>query len=106
MKVLPLLVVIAVGTIGAATPAPATPVLITYRFTVTSDVGPLAGVTADGTFTYDTVITPPGGGTVNAVGLFSDLNFTWDGITYKASTANTGYLTPRQLWFIRDGHIR
>lgn len=66
---------------------------ITYPFTVTATSGPLNGDTAAGSFTYDTSIVPPGGGTVSGAGLLSDLSFTWDGIPYSASNANTGLLT-------------
>ena len=66
------------------------PLLVTYPFTVVARVGPLAGETANGSFTYNSGIVPSGGGLVGAVGLLTNLNFTWDGIAYNASTANTG----------------
>lgn len=91
MRALPILVMLGVGIVGSTT-ALAAPVFITYPFTVAATSGPLSGDTASGSFTYDTAITPPGGGTLGAVGLLSDLSLTWDGITYNASTANTGYL--------------
>jgi hypothetical protein len=33
------------------------------------------------------------GGTNSNTGLLTALNFTWDGITYDQTTANTGFLT-------------
>jgi hypothetical protein len=65
---------------------------VTYDFTVTATDGPLIGTTATGTFTYDTSIVPPGGGSVGGTNLLTTLNFTWDGITYNQTTANTGDL--------------
>jgi len=70
--------------------AHATP--ITYAFTVTATTGPLAGSISSGTFTYDSSAIVPGG--FNAgTGLFSALDFTWHGIHYDQTTANTGELT-------------
>ena len=65
---------------------------ITYEFSVTATDGPLAGVTSNGIFTFDSASITPGG-TNNAAGLFTDLDFTWNGITYDESNANTGTLT-------------
>ncbi len=62
-----------------------------YSFTVMATSGPLIGDTATGTFSYDTSSIIPGGAN-NATGLLTDLNFTWDGITYGPATANTGFL--------------
>src|SRR4030095_12018448 len=69
--------------------ASATP--ITYSFTVQATTGPLAGTTANGDFTFDSSSIIPGGSN-QATGLLTGLNFTWDGITYDAGTANTGQL--------------
>ena len=66
---------------------------ITYGFEVSATTGPLAGTTAVGRLSFDDSIIPAGGGTVLAVGLLSDLDFTWNGIAYDESTANTGALT-------------
>lgn len=66
---------------------------ITYDFTVDATSGPLSGDTSSGSFTFDSSTIPSGGGTVFAPGLLSALNFTWDGISYNATTANTGWLT-------------
>ena len=68
----------------------ATPV--TIGFEVTATTGPLAGTTELGTFTFDDVIIPPGGGFVVATGLFSDFAFTWNSIVYDETTANTGLI--------------
>lgn len=66
---------------------------ITYRFKVTAEnVGPLAGQTAAGSFTFDSSIIPAHGGQLAQVGLFTDLSFTWDGVAYNALTANTGVM--------------
>jgi hypothetical protein len=70
--------------------ANATP--ITFDFTVTANSGPLSGTTASGDFTFDSSSIVPGGSNL-AAGLFTALDFTWDGITYTAATANTGGLT-------------
>jgi len=69
--------------------ADATPV--NYTFSVTAGDGPLAGTTAAGTFSYDTSSIVLNG-TNPSTGLLTALNFTWDGITYSQTTANTGLL--------------
>ena len=69
--------------------ADATPV--NYTFSVTATSGPLAGTTAPGTFSYDTSSIVLGGININN-GLLTALNFTWDGITYSRTNANTGAL--------------
>lgn len=66
---------------------------VTYDFSVTVTEGPLAGTTATGFFTIDDEIAPSDGGTVTATNLFTDLAFTWNGIAYDETTANTGWLT-------------
>jgi hypothetical protein len=76
-----------------AKPDAAQAAIVTYEFTVGGgDIGPLAGVTASGWFSFDDSIVPPGGGDVNEANLLSDLAFTWDGISYDETTANTGFL--------------
>ena len=72
-------------TLAAASP-------ISYAFTSTANSGPLRGSAATGTFTFDSssVVT---GGSNSATALLTGLNFTWDGITYNSSTANTGRLS-------------
>jgi len=69
--------------------ATATP--ISYDFSVTATSGPLNGTTALGSFTYDSSSIVPGGFNF-ATGLLTDLEFTWNGITYNEATANTGIL--------------
>jgi hypothetical protein len=76
-------------TIAVMPTAEASP--ITYAFSVTATSGPLNGTTASGTFTYDTSSIVLGG-TNNATGLLTDLDFTWNGIAYTETTANTGFL--------------
>jgi len=63
-----------------------------YLFTVTAVSGPLAGVTSVGTFAFDPTIAPAGGGFVEIAGLLTHLAFSWDGVDYNETTANTGTL--------------
>ncbi len=65
---------------------------VNYDFTVTAMSGPLTGTTATGTFAFDDTIIPPGGGGLFALNLLTDLAFTWNGIAYDETTANTGAL--------------
>jgi hypothetical protein len=74
----------AVGLTFIALTVSATP--ITYNFTVTALSGQLAGVSSTGTLTYDS------NNQGTAAGLLTALNFTWHGITYGSTTANTGSL--------------
>jgi PEP-CTERM motif len=79
------------GAVAPAIPAvEASP--ITYNFSVTATSGPLDGTTASGTFSYDSSSIVPGGGYNLNTGLLTALNFTWDGIFYNETTANTGFL--------------
>jgi hypothetical protein len=68
--------------------ARATPV--NYAFTVTATSGPLSGTTASGTFSYDTSSIVVGAN--SNTGLLTALSFTWNGIAYNRTTANTGTL--------------
>jgi hypothetical protein len=77
-------------TLAVALNANASP--ITFSFSVTATDGPLDGITENGTFTYDSSSIIPGGVNDNA-GLLTGLNFTWNGITYNQTTANTGDLS-------------
>ena len=86
-RILGLLAVALTGVSGVALSDP-----ITYDFTVTATDGPLTGDVSTGSFTFDSSIIPAGGGDLIQTGLLSDLSFTWDGITYSASTASTGRL--------------
>ena len=73
---------------------------IMYDFRVDATSGVLSGDTASGNFTFDSGTIPSGGGTAGATNLLTALSFRWDGITYNASTANTGWLT-----FNSKGHL-
>lgn len=73
---------------------------ITYDFTVTATSGPLSGDVSNGSLTFNNSIAPSGGGFVSQVGLLTALSFTWDGIAYTSSTANTGLLN-----FAPDGTL-
>ena len=64
---------------------------ITYNFSVTAISGALSGTTANGSFSYDSSSVVPNT-SVSATGLLTSLNFTWHGVTYNATTANTGSL--------------
>lgn len=75
--------------------------VLTYSFTATATSGQLTGTAANGTFSFDDVIIPPGplpvftpstGGVgVIQTGLLTGLDFTWNGIKYDETTANTGF---------------
>ena len=67
--------------------------LVTYDFSVVATDGPLAGQASSGFFTFDSSSIPsllPGNNL--GVGVFTDLEFIWNGITYDETTANTGGL--------------
>ncbi|MGH7087007.1 MAG: PEP-CTERM sorting domain-containing protein, partial [Acetobacteraceae bacterium] len=66
--------------------------VITYDFTVNVTSGPLSGTVDSGSFSYDSSSIVLGGGQSNAAGLLAALDFTFNGTTYNATTANTGYL--------------
>jgi hypothetical protein len=72
---------------------------ITYNFTATATSGPLSGTVEHGSFSYDSSSIIPGG--INAaVGLLTSLSFSWNGISYDQTTANTG-----DLHFDANGHL-
>lgn len=82
-------VVAFVGMLLVQSVAQAVPV--TYDFTANGGPdGPLANVSSSGFFTYDDAIMPSGGGIVIQTGLILDLAFSWNGVTYDETTANTG----------------
>ena len=87
--------IVALAVSGAADGSP-----ITYDFTVDATSGVLSGNAASGSFTFDSGTIPSGGGIVGATDLLTALNFRWDGITYNARIANTGWLT-----FNSQGHV-
>ena len=75
--------------------AEATPV--NYDFSVQVITDP--SLSADGTFSFDSSSITPGS-TNTATGLLTALDFTFNGITYDANTANTGFLS-----FDADGKL-
>ena len=74
---------------------PAHAVLITVDFSVTGTDPVNNGITASGSFSFDSSIIPAGGGTIQefGVGLESDLLFVWDGTTWDESNAGVPVLT-------------
>ncbi|MEO8809713.1 MAG: PEP-CTERM sorting domain-containing protein [Rhodanobacter sp.] len=63
-----------------------------YQFSVHVSSGLLSGTSENGSFSYDsTSITP--GATNKSTGLLTALDFTLNGITYNADTANSGSLS-------------
>ncbi|MGH8161333.1 MAG: PEP-CTERM sorting domain-containing protein [Gammaproteobacteria bacterium] len=84
-----LALVAAVATLAFAPSAQATPV--NYDFTVNVTSGPLSGAAEHGSFAYDSSSITPSSRN-NAAGLLTMLDFTFNGITYTAATANTGWL--------------
>lgn len=64
---------------------------ITYDFTVDLTNGPDTGEIINGSFSFNSSLAVPGD-LVTSTNALTALNFTWDGTTYTASTANTGYL--------------
>ena len=83
---------IPLGFVLVVAPSTAVATPVHWAFEVQATGGPLAGAVADGTFTYDSSIIPSGGGNVNQAGLLTQLDFTWNGIHYDETTANTGFL--------------
>lgn len=76
-----------------AAPLAANAKSITYDFMVNGGgAGPLANLTSSGSFTFDSAIIPTGGGLVTGTALLTELSFTWDGLSYDPTTANTGAL--------------
>jgi len=65
---------------------------ITINFSVIGGNGPLIGVSSSGFFTFQDSIIPAGPGLLNQAGLLTDLSFSWNGIAYDETTANTGWL--------------
>lgn len=83
---LPVIVLLLVHAVASG----ATP--ITYGFHVLATTGSLAGVTSDGAISFDDSIIPVGGGIVRGGPRLADLDFSWAGIRYDETTANTGSL--------------
>jgi len=65
--------------------------MVTYDFLFTAASGDLAGTAAAGSFSFDNALATPFTNRDQG-GLLSGLAFTWDGISYTASTANSGWL--------------
>ena len=65
---------------------------ITYGFRVEAKTGGLAGITADGSMSFDDSMIPIGGGIVRGGPRLTELDFFWDGIPYDETAANTGGL--------------
>jgi len=63
---------------------------VTYDFTITDVTGPLPGPYS-GSFSFDSSVINAGQ-TVAGTGLLTAVDFTFNGVTYNASNANTGYL--------------
>lgn len=94
---------IAVGLLAG--PLSADAALITRQFEFSSTAGALQFGPNLGSFTYDDSVAPPAGGFVNAVGLFSDLDVSFDTFSFDETTANSGW-----LWFdpgavLREAHF-
>ncbi len=66
--------------------------IVTYDFTVTATEGSLAGTTASGLLSFDDSLLAVPNTSNQQTGLLTDLSFTWNGTTFDASTANTGFI--------------
>ena len=85
---------LAIGLISLTVAVPAHAVLITVNFTVTGAANdPVnAGVTANGSFSFDSSIVPPGGGdVVNPAA--SGFSLTWDGTSWTDANTTIYLLT-------------
>jgi hypothetical protein len=89
--------------------APSYGATITYDFSGQIDTnslgGPLSGQLFSGSFSYDSSISPIGGGVVaggyfGAQGLLTAVNFSFNGISYDFSTVNAG-----SIQFNPDGSL-
>jgi len=74
----------------ALLPASSFASILTYDFITIAVSGSLAGESAEGRFSFDSSLAHPGYRYGSS--LLSDLSFTWDGINYDETTANTGWL--------------
>jgi hypothetical protein len=91
MKMLGRVAAIAIVSALGLIPVHAIASTILWDFTVTVTSGPLAGQILSGSFGYDSSSITPGAFNNNA-DLLTQLNFTFEGTTYNATTANTGFL--------------
>ena len=81
-----LFVVLSMGSFAAASAS-----TITYDFTIMNVSGPLGPGPFSGSFSFDSSTIDPGQSVTGPS--LTALNFTLNGITYNASTANDGFLT-------------
>lgn len=79
-------VLLSLGSVAAASASP-----VTYDFSIMNVNGPLGPGPLSGSFSFDLSTIDPGK-SVTGPNLTA-LNFTLNGITYNASTANDGFLT-------------
>ena len=79
-------VLLSMGSVAAASASP-----VTYDFTIMNVSGPLGPGPFSGSFSFDSSTIDPGQ-SVTGPNLTA-LNFTLNGITYSASTANDGFLS-------------
>ena len=70
-------------------PGMAQAAIVTYDFSVTATSGSLLGTSASGVFSFDTAAAPAGAYTDGSA-LLTFLDFTWGGIHYDETSANTG----------------
>lgn len=78
------LLIVTMATVGRAVAE-----TVTYDFNITNVIGPLWG-SYSGSFSFDSSLVQPGK-VVARAGMLTSLDFTFDGVAYNASTANTGY---------------
>jgi len=86
-------VALALTLLSVACAVPAHAVLITVHFTVTGAANdPVnAGVTTNGSFSFDSGVVPVGGGEVFDPAV-SGFNLTWDGTSWTDANASVSYL--------------
>lgn len=82
---------LAVATVSIGVVPAAQATQINHNFTLDVTSGPLAGTVSHGSFAYDDSSIVAGGYN-EANGLLTALDFSFNGTTYNAGTANTGYL--------------
>ncbi len=88
-KYLCLAAIVAASIIGTGSRAQAFPIDYTFHVDITN--GPLAGQMENGSFAYDSSSITPGLWNLSA-GLLTSLSFSLNGLSYDATTANTGGL--------------
>jgi hypothetical protein len=87
------LVAFVLTSLSLALAGPAHAVLITVNFTVTADpTDPVnSGATANGSFSFDSSIIPPGGGGLaEPIPTVAGFNLTWDGTSWDDATTSFG----------------